>query len=144
MAKKMWSFKTKNFTVIWEIEPDVLNTQFMAKEVAEECRKNVRSRKWKCFMSTVRVIENISKITLGEAYLGNSVYENPAEFRDHFAMNQKGHGSYFSQMVREAIAIARERLPALQANARQEMESRKKLLALQLTTRNRTAQHSTY
>lgn len=44
---------------------------------------------------------------LAAEYLGNSVYANPAEFRDHFGMRKNNHGSYFSDMVREAVRNAR-------------------------------------
>ena len=129
---KLWSFKTKNFTVIWEIERDVLDTRYMDKECAEECRRNVASGKWKCFASTVKVIENSTKITLGAAYLGMSIYEKPEEFRDHFGMNANGHGSYFSDMVREAISEARKALPAHQARIKKEILKKQKVLSITL------------
>lgn len=132
MAKRMWSFKTKNFTVLWEIEPDALNTSYMDRELAAECRKNVRSGKWKCFTSTIRVVENTSKVTMGEAYLGGSIYEKPVEFRDHFGMNHKGHGSYFSQMVREAIAEARKRFPEFQRQTAAAVKAQQKTLGIKL------------
>jgi len=132
MAKKMWSFRTQNFTVIWEIEEDVLDTAYMDEALAEECRENVRRGMWECFMSTVKVIENSTKLALGEAYLGGSIYANPAEFRDHFGMNRKGHGSYFSDMVRKAIADARKAWPAFKTQVEREIHSRQKMLAVNL------------
>ena len=113
MRTLMWSFRTRHFTVNWFIQDDVLDTSFMEKSLAARCRRNVDSGKWQCFMSEIQVVHNGTGICLGEANLGNSIYKNPAEFRDHFGMNAKGHGSYFSDMVREAIAEARERFPML-------------------------------
>ena len=138
MAKRMWSFKTKNFTVIWEIESDVLDTQHMDAELAAECRRNVRSGKWKCFTSTIRVMDNATKVDIGEAYLGGSIYEKPAEFRDHFGMNRKGHGSYFSQMVREAVAEARKRFPELQERTRREVQAKQPMLGVKLKAKRST------
>lgn len=135
MAKTMWQFKTKHFTVRWAIERDVLDTAYMDADVANECHQKVRNGEWKCFASTIEVIENSSKIAIGEAFLGGSIYENPADFRDHFGMNLKGHGSYFSQMVREAIAEARENFHAAQARAKKEIAEREALLKIHLKSR---------
>lgn len=138
MAKRMWSFKTKNFTVIWEIESDVLDTRHMDAELAAECRRNVRSGKWECFTSTIRVMDNATKVDIGEAYLGGSIYENPAEFRDHFGMNRKGHGSYFSQMVREAVAQARRRFPEHQKRTCQDVQAKQQMLGVKLKAKRTT------
>ncbi|MCZ2113534.1 MAG: hypothetical protein LC131_06835 [Anaerolineae bacterium] len=135
MAKVMWKFKTKNFTVIWKIQPDVLDTRYMENDLANECSKKVRSGEWKCFMSEIQVIENSSKVALGEAFLGGSIYANPADFRDHFGMNKKGHGSYFSDMVREAIREARIAFPEHKARIKREIQTKQKLLSVMLRSR---------
>lgn len=132
MAKIMWKFATKNFTILWLTEPDTLDTAYMEKALAKECRAKVNSGKWKCFSSEIRVVENGSKRVLGSAFLGGSIYAKPEEFRDHFGMNRKGHGSYFSQMVREAVAEARKLFPAIQTQVAQEVQLKQKLLALHL------------
>lgn len=132
MAKVMWKFKTKHFTVRWIIEPDVLDTFGMDAALAAECRSKVRSGDWECFSSEIRVTANANKMIVGEAYLGNSIYEKPEEFRDHFGMNQKGYGSYFSQMVREAVREARRNFAGLQSQAEAEIADRKKLLSIHL------------
>lgn len=112
--KKMWSFKTANFTVTWLIEDDDLYLDFMDKETAEECREKVQSGEWQCFNSVIRVEHRQTRTVLAESFLGNSIYANPNDFRDHFGMIPKGHGSYFSDMVREALAEARECFNKLQ------------------------------
>lgn len=111
MSKLMWKFHTRHFTVHWSITPDVLDTVYFDPELAKETRQKVRSGQWKCFMSTIEVIDRGTGAVLGEAYLGNSIYDDPAKFRDHFGMRTKGYGSYFSDMVREAIRDARSRFP---------------------------------
>lgn len=138
MAKVMWQMKTRHFTVVWRIENDALNTSYMDPDMARECRENVRSGKWKCFTSEIQVIENGSKVALGESFLGNSIYENPADFRDHLGMNRKGHGSYFSQMVREAIAEARKAFPAHQKRIAREVAAKQGVLSVRLRSSAKT------
>ena len=115
MRKLMWKFATKNFTVSWIIEDDDLNTDFMEKALAAKCQRKVADGSWECFQSEVQVKHNATGLVLGAAYLGNSIYPNPATFRDHFNMTRKGHGSYFADMVSEAISEARTRFPKVQA-----------------------------
>lgn len=104
----LWTFETKNFQVRWRISEDVLSVQHMEPALAAKCRKNVDSGKWQCFESIVEVKHLPTGLILGEAYLGNSIYEDPRKFRDHFHMTKKGHGSYFRDMVHDAIAQARK------------------------------------
>lgn len=134
MAKKMWQFKTRNFTVLWLITPDVFSVRGIAAPLAAAWRKEIRSGKMKCFQSEVRVVCNTTGIILGEAYLGESLYHNPAEFRDHFGMTAKGYGSYFADMVKEAIGQARERFPAHQAAIAHEVRKKQKVLGVRLNS----------
>jgi len=138
MAKKMWQFKTRNFTVRWLISPDVLNTDGLTASEAAEWKKNVRSRKWKCFQSDIEVVCNATGILLGHASIGNSVRANPAEFRDHFGVTALGCGSYFKQMVAAAVAEARERFPAHQAMLAQEVRKKQKVLGVSLRGRTKS------
>jgi len=137
MAKKMWQFKTRNFTVMWLISPDVFRSDGIEPERAAEWRKDIRAGKLKCFDSEIRVVCNATGIVLGEEYLGNSLYENPAEFRDHFGMTKGGFGSYFAQMVKEAIAQARERFPAHQAMLAKEVRKKQTVLTVRLNTKEK-------
>jgi hypothetical protein len=137
MAKKMWQFKTRNFTVLWLITPDVFRADGIEPERAAEWRKDIRAGKLKCFESEVRVVCNATGIVLGESYLGNSLYEKPAEFRDHFGMTAGGFGSYFAQMVKEAIDQARERFPVHQAAIAREMAKKKKVLGVTLNDKTK-------
>lgn len=134
MARCLWQFKTKHFKVQWLIRKDPLDTQYMEPGLARECARNVKSGHWQCFESEIRVTCRLTQQVLGAAYLGNSIYENPADFRDHLGMNQRGHGSYFSEMVREAVAEARENFSTLQAQVRKNIAAEQKLLALPIRT----------
>lgn len=111
----LWKFNTKNFTVRLCIEDDVLSTSGMDRALAKKCRENVDSGEWTCFQSVVEVVHRPTGLVIGEEFLGGSIYAEPKDFRDHFNMTAKGHGSYFFQMAKGAIAQARKRFPALQA-----------------------------
>ena len=43
MAKPMWKFKTKHFTIVWEISKDEFYDAYMDKNLAMECRQKIRS-----------------------------------------------------------------------------------------------------
>jgi hypothetical protein len=135
MAKKMWQFKTRNFTVSWFIEKDTFSVRGIAVPLAAQWKKEIRSGKLKCFQSEIRVTCNTTGIILGEAFIGGSLYYNPAEFRDHFGMTAGGHGSYFADMMKEAIAQARERFPAHQAMIAHEVRKKQKVLGVRLNTK---------
>ena len=139
MAKTMWKFKTRNFTIRWTSEKDVLDTNYMDKALADECRQKVRSGEWQCFVSDVIVTCNTTGIALGEASLGNSIYANPADFRDHFGMTAGNYGSYFADMVRGAIKEARERFPAHQASLAKDVRKKQKVLGVKLKSKTTTA-----
>lgn len=99
----MWSFKTARFVVSWEVTPDP--DCDLSFDDTGEVRENIESGLWECFGSRVRV--TLDGVTIGQDDLWGSIYEHPKDFRDHFGMNTKGHGSYFSDMVREAVGHAR-------------------------------------
>ena len=107
--QNMWSFKTANFRVCWDIAPDDdCDTSF---DETGETAENVASGKWECFVS--RVVVYLDGREMGVDYLCGSIYENPSEFRDHVGARGK-YGSYFIDMVRQAIAEARTATMKLQ------------------------------
>lgn len=106
----MWSFKTKHFRVAWDITPDE-DCDASFDETGETAEK-IASGEWSCFVS--RVIVELNGREVGCDYLGNSIYETPAEFRDHIGARGK-YGSYFTDMVRSSIAEARKNVAALQS-----------------------------
>lgn len=99
----MWTFSTKNFTVTWSIYPcDYLDLSW---DETGETAAAIESGKFFAFDSVVSV--SFQGVIIGQDHLGQSIYENPEDFRDHFGMNQGNWGSYFSDMVREAVREAR-------------------------------------
>lgn len=108
----MWSFETAQFRIEWAIrqesDPDISHDE------TSETADNLNSGLWVCFCSRMSVVHKETGAELGSDYLGNSIYENPSEFRDHIGARGK-YGSYFRDMVSESIKQARENLRYLGA-----------------------------
>lgn len=113
MNETLWTFETSQYIVKWDIMPD--DDCDLSFDETGEVADKVASGFYMCFTSHIYVEHKETGLTLGEAYLGGSIYENPKDFRDHFGINAKGYGSYFPQMVREAIAEARETIRTFNA-----------------------------
>lgn len=109
-----WKFQTKNFLVEWLTDDEPLDTRGVTPAQARSWKAKVDSGKWQCFASTFRVTFLPTHTVLAEEYLGGSIYANPQDFRDHFFMTKKGHGSYFRQKVEDAIRSARAELGRIQ------------------------------
>lgn len=109
MAHTEWIFNTKNFHVelVCDIDQDY---DVVADEFSDEIYEQLKSGALEVFLFAVKVYYKGQEVAT--TYLGGSIYADPAEFIDHRGMNKKGHGSYFSDMVREAVKEARIRLTA--------------------------------
>lgn len=109
----LWQFETRNFRVVASISPDdECDTSF---DETGETRDKVRSGEWTMFETAVRVYFRDAEI--GADYLGGSIYAEPRDFfREHIGLAAKSradgvnYGSYFPDMVREAIGEARKAL----------------------------------
>ena len=113
MAETMWTFETANLRVAWIISPDSdVDTSF---DESGETQRNLDSGLWVAFESDIVVTHKATGARLGSSSLCGSIYENPADFRDHIGRNAKGYGSYFSDMVREACREARKALRDMKA-----------------------------
>lgn len=102
----VWSFKTKHFQVIVDYDYDEDSQPTDWDETGETAAK-IASGEWAQYVFRARVIERATGNVLATDYLGDSIYENPEDFRDHVGARGK-HGSYFTDMVREVINGARE------------------------------------
>jgi hypothetical protein len=115
----MWTFETRSFRVVWTITP-CYDLDLSWDETGETAEK-ITSGEWDAFDSAIKVYHRPTGLELGAAYLGQSIYANPAEFRDHIGIKAKSrqdggnYGSYFSDMVRGAVAEARATLAQLKA-----------------------------
>ena len=108
----MWTFHTKQFRVEWSIAlEDYPELDF---DETGETQEKVNSGEWLCFCSRMTIYFDGDDI--GTDYLGQSIYAN----RDHIGSRGKW-GSYFKDMVSEAISEARDNLrkarPYIRANA---------------------------
>lgn len=106
----MWNFKIGRFTIRAEIRPcDDLDLSW---DETGETAENLANGFWEAFDTRVAVYLNGAKI--GEDWLCQSIYENPADFfTEHYGIAAKSradgcnYGAYFPDMVREAIGEAR-------------------------------------
>ena len=106
----MWNFHTKNFSISWQIAPE--DDADLSFDDTGEVAEKINDGTYQCFMS--RMIVYCKGQEVGCDYLGNSIYENPADFRDHIGARGK-YGSYFTSMVHSAIAEARKNVCELQS-----------------------------
>lgn len=98
-----WTFNLARFRIEWATTPDY--DCDLSFDDTGETREKIESGEWECFTSRMAVFFDGEMIAAD--YLGGSIYANPDEFRDHLGRNAGGYGSYFSDMVREAVRDAR-------------------------------------
>lgn len=105
----IYTFNTRNF----EIRVDAMEEDFpdLSFDETEETAEMIERGDWLCF--AVRASVSCNGVELAEDYLGNCIYENTRDFRDHFGIRRKGCGSYFSGMIREVISEARKQINSL-------------------------------
>lgn len=105
-SERIWEFRTKNFLVAFDAEEEFdLDLSF---DDTGEISEKINDGELVAFCAAVRVYYRGAEIACD--YLGQCIYESADAFRDHIGRNAKGYGSYFSDMVREAIREARKAL----------------------------------
>lgn len=124
-SEPVWSKETANFKVIL----DVTDEDFPV-DVGDdgETAAAVDSGELCHFVARVRVIHKRTGTELGTDYLGGCIYDSPEAFVDHREAARSTRelrakeserniccGSYFGDMVREAIREARTKLVDLQS-----------------------------
>jgi hypothetical protein len=105
-TQTLWTFRTQNSASNGGFAPAMLWTCLLT--MTDRWRKVWSRAVWRPFDSEMIVYYRGQEV--GADYLGQSIYENVSDFRDHIGMNTRGHGSYFSDMVRGAVAEARKNL----------------------------------
>jgi hypothetical protein len=109
----IWRFDTKNFIVQMTCDYDQDSIDLSWDETGETAKK-IASGEWVVYTFHAEVIERPTYNTIGESYLGGSIYADPEDFRDHVGLGIKSredgrnYGSYFTDMIREAIQEARK------------------------------------
>lgn len=123
------TFQTRHFAVVLDCTYDDDYENDVQDENGDTCQETqdkLNSGEWTAYTFRVRVLAKGH--TLGTAYLGGSIYANPEDFMDHRACGEATRklraegkagvvGSYFADMVREAIADARYELRQLRSLA---------------------------
>jgi hypothetical protein len=114
--EKMWSFQTSRFLIVAEIAPEDSAPEDSFDDCCQDAIDAIRAGDMAWFMVRVRVLHNGSE--LGADYLGGCAYNDASEFfnehikgaayRREMAAKDIMCGSYFPQMVREAISEARK------------------------------------
>lgn len=108
MYNPIWTFRTKRFAVSLACAGN-LYCDLSWDETGEAAAK-IESGEWSSF--SFRVSVALDGYEVGVVYLGDSIYADPAEFRDHIGAQGK-YGSYFTDMVHEACREARQNVTAL-------------------------------
>lgn len=118
----IWTFKTRSLAVIVDaLEDDYPDAaiEFMDEDAAAETVAKISAGELVMFCVRARVLFHGREIA--SDYLGSCIYANVAEFRDHMAAARENRGrkaaglpgevgSYFGQMVRDAIHEARREM----------------------------------
>lgn len=108
---RLWSFKTTNFTVVLDCTPELEPDLSWADA---ETLDNIKRGLWDNVMFRVRIL-GPSGEELSADYLGNSVYADVCDFRKEHVGARGRHGSYFRDMVSEAVSEARAVVNAYRA-----------------------------
>jgi hypothetical protein len=118
----MREFTTRNYTVRVSAEEEWdLDLSF---DETGRVLKQLERGDLIAFVAHVEVIHKPTGMVIGEDYLGGCIYKNFDDFMDHRACGKQNRkwakqgkegrcGSYFAQMIGDAIAEARESYPAL-------------------------------
>ena len=114
-TQTLWTFDTKNFRIEWRVRP--CHGLDLSWDDDGSVAEGLESGQLEAFDSEMVVLYRGQEV--GADYLGQSIHENVSDFRDHIGINMKSradgcnYGSYFSDMVREAVAEARKHLADL-------------------------------
>lgn len=108
----IYTFNTKNFTIRMSCDYD--QDWDASFDESGETAEKINSGEWGAYVFHAEVIHRDTGAVLGEDYLGNSIYEDPRQFRDHIGARGRW-GSYFRDMISEACKEARRALASMQS-----------------------------
>ena len=106
MYDTIWTFNTKRFTIRVLAEPDYSDLDLSWDDTGEVSE---RIENGEYVPYTVKALIEFDGNEIATDYLGQCIYENIKDFRDHVGSKGK-HGSYFTDMVRNVISEARDTL----------------------------------
>lgn len=110
-AATIWTFRTRHFTVV--VDCDYEDYPDLSWDETGEVLEKLESGEWGNYTMRARVIGPNGE-ELSADYLGNSIYADPREFRDHVGSQGK-YGSYFADMVHTVVTEARSALRSAQS-----------------------------
>ncbi len=102
--ENIWSFETARVRVAFDVAPE--NDLDLSWDEDGSTAAGLESGEYVAFQARMTVY--IDGAEAGADYLGNCIYRSAEEFIDHRGCKAGGYGSYFSDMVRGAIAEARQ------------------------------------
>lgn len=108
MSERLYSFKTRNFTVTLDAEPDEY-PDMSWDETGETQDAIDRGELTPPFVAICRVYA--CGVEVGSDSLGGCIYESPEAFAHEY------RGEYFRDMILEAVAQARKTLHCLRSVA---------------------------
>lgn len=102
----LWAFSTANFRVEWQVSPCTdLDLSF---DDTGETAEKIASGEWLAFDSAVRVFYRGAEV--GCDYLGQSIYEDPRDFRDHIGLSEIASKAKARKNLAEAKADFAKRI----------------------------------
>jgi len=118
----MREFNTPNYIVRVSAEPEMDSD--LSWDETGRVRKQLENGDLIEFVAHVEVIHRATGAVIGEDYLGSCIYKSFDDFMDHRACGKQNRkwakqgksgrcGSYFADMIGEAIAEARKNYPNL-------------------------------
>lgn len=110
-ATRLWQFKTKNFCVALHCETEAFPD--LSFDETGETQEKIASGAWECVCFVVTVRWNGRY--LADTTLGNSIYADVRDFRKEHIGAKGRYGSYFRDMVREAVSDARSELQRIKS-----------------------------
>tara|TARA_R110000868_G_scaffold186069_3_gene428263 strand:- start:562 stop:912 length:351 start_codon:yes stop_codon:yes gene_type:complete len=106
----IYKFDTKRFSIYVSCSFD--QDYDASFDETGEAEQKIQSGEWGAYVFHAEVIHRETGAVLGESFLGNSIHENPSDFRDH--IGAKGRwGSYFRDMISDACHQARSSIRAM-------------------------------
>lgn len=106
----IWTFATPHFRVELACAPE--ESPDLSWNKTGEIAKKIDRGEYVNVCFRVRVL--FEGVTMGADYLGNSIYADVRDFRKEHVGARGQYGSYFVDMVREAISETRKQMRTFQ------------------------------
>jgi hypothetical protein len=105
----IWTFETAQFRIAFEIIPE--DNLDLSWDDDGSIRDGLDRGLYVAFTARIAVYHKYyGKLALGCDYLSECIYESPQAFMNHRGGGYRKSGSYFPDMVREAVAMARKHI----------------------------------